>query len=192
MKNLFILLVLSFFLSCDDKIDNVISIEQADSHFPVLMKVDDDTIQYIDFPVFKIKKTIDKKIKLSGDGYFYNAKYSKLPKGWLFNGNIFVNAKGKLIRPTLNDELRKLSKDKCEFVFYVRYKEAAFYLTRFKQLREKNVGIIQMQSIQGLKKEDKNFIDYFLLHDSITMSFWYERHFNKHRINHINLPIHVR
>ena len=117
MKNLFILLVLSFFLSCDDKIDNVISIEQADSHFPVLMKVDDDTIQYIDFPVFKIKKTIDKKIKLSGDGYFYNAKYSKLPKGWLFNGNIFVNAKGKLIRPTLNDELRKLSKDKCEFVF---------------------------------------------------------------------------
>ena len=65
MKNLFILLVLSFFLSCDDKIDNVISIEQADSHFPVLMKVDDDTIQYIDFPVFKIKKTIDKKIKLS-------------------------------------------------------------------------------------------------------------------------------
>ena len=117
MKNLFILLVLSFFLSCDDKIDNVISIEQADSHFPVLMKVDDDTIQYIDFPVFKIKKTIDKKIKLSGDGYFYNAKYSKLPKGWLFNGNIFVNAKGKLIRPNLNDELRKLSKDKCEFVF---------------------------------------------------------------------------
>ena len=57
------------------------------------MKVDDDTIQYIDFPVFKIKKTIDKEIKLSGDGYFYNAKYSKLPKGWLFNGNIFVNAK---------------------------------------------------------------------------------------------------
>lgn len=81
------------------------------------MKVDDDAIQYIDFPVFKIKKTIDKKIKLSGDGYFYNAKYSKLPKGWLFNGNIFVSAKGKLIRPTLNDELRKLSKDKCEFVF---------------------------------------------------------------------------
>ena len=86
------------------------------------MKVDDDTIQYIEFPlVFQIKKTIDKEIKLSGDGYFYNAKYSKLPKGWLFNGNIFVNAKGKLIRPTLNDELRKLSKDKREFVFYVRY-----------------------------------------------------------------------
>ena len=129
--------------------------------------------------------------QIDSHGYFYNAKYSKLPKGWLFNGNIFVNAKGKLIRPTLNDELRKLSKDKREF-FYVRYKEAVFYLTRFKQLREKNVGIIQMQSIQGLKKEDKNFIDYFLLHDSITMSFWYERRFNKHRINHINLPIHVR
>ena len=82
------------------------------------MKVDDDTIQYIEFPlVFQIKKTIDKEVKLSGDGYFYNAKYAKLPKGWLFNGNIFVNAKGRLIRPTLNDELRKLSKDKCEFVF---------------------------------------------------------------------------
>ena len=53
MKNPFIFLVLSFFLSCDDKIDNVISIEQADSHFPVLMKVDDDTIQYIEFPVLK-------------------------------------------------------------------------------------------------------------------------------------------
>ena len=96
----------------------------------------------------------------------------------------------------MNDELRKLSKDKREFVFYVRYtnltQEAISYLTKFKQLREKNVGIIQMQSIQGLKKEDKNFIDYFLLHDSITMSFWYERRFNKHRINHINLPIHVR
>ena len=78
--------------------------------------------KYIEFPlVFQIKKTIDKEVKLSGDGYFYNAKYSKLLKGWLFNGNIFVNAKGKLIRPTLNDELRKLSKDKREFVFYVRY-----------------------------------------------------------------------
>lgn len=82
MKNLFILLVLSFFLSCDDKIDNVISIEQADSHFPVLLKVNNETIQYIEFPlVFQIKKTIDKEVKLSGDGYFYNAKYSKLPKG---------------------------------------------------------------------------------------------------------------
>ena len=196
MKNLFILLVLSFFLSCDDKIDNVISIEQADSHFPVLMKVDDDTIQYIDFPVFKIKKTIDKKIKLSGDGYFYNAKYSKLPKGWLFNGNIFVNAKGKLIRPTLNDELRKLSKDKREFVFYVRYtnltQEAISYLTKFKQLRKKGAGFIQMKSIHDFKKEDMNFVGKFLQHDSITMSFWYESSFNKYRIDHINLPVHVR
>ena len=93
-------------------------------------------------------------VKLSGDGYFYNAKYSKLLKGWLFNGNIFVNAKGKLIRPTLNDELRKLSKD--------------------------------------LKKEDINFVGKFLQHDSITMSFWYESSFNKYRIDHINLPVHVR
>ena len=116
MKQLKFTLWLLLFLSCISS-DDYVSLQQIDSHFPVLMKVDDDAIQYIDFPVFKIKKTIDKKIKLSGDGYFYNAKYSKLPKGWLFNGNIFVNAKGKLIRPTLNDELRKLSKDKCEFVF---------------------------------------------------------------------------
>jgi hypothetical protein len=48
------------------------------------MKVDNDTIQYIEFPlVFQIKKTIDKEVKLSGDGYFYNVKYAKLPKGWL-------------------------------------------------------------------------------------------------------------
>ena len=52
------------------------------------MKVDNDTIQHIEFPlVFQIKKTIDKEVKLSGDGYFYNAK---LPKGWLYNGNIYV------------------------------------------------------------------------------------------------------
>ena len=49
MKNLFILLVLSFFLSCDDKIDNVISIEQADSHFPVLLKVNNETSSILNF-----------------------------------------------------------------------------------------------------------------------------------------------
>lgn len=117
MKQLKFTLWLLLFLSCISG-DDYVSIQQIDSHFPVLLKVNNETIQYIEFPlVFQIKKTIDKEVKLSGDGYFYNAKYSKLPKGWLFNGNIFVNAKGKLIRPTLNDELRKLSKDKCEFVF---------------------------------------------------------------------------
>ncbi|EHO68654.1 hypothetical protein HMPREF9944_01908 [Segatella maculosa OT 289] len=49
MKNPFIFLVLSFFLSCDDKIDNVISVAQADSHFPVLMKVDNDIISILSF-----------------------------------------------------------------------------------------------------------------------------------------------
>ena len=117
MKQLKFTLWLQLFLSCTSG-DDYVSIQQIDSHFPVLLKVNNETIQYIEFPlVFQIEKTIDKVVKLSGDGYFYNAKYSKLLKGWLFNGNIFVNAKGKLIRPTLNDELRKLSKDKREFFF---------------------------------------------------------------------------
>ena len=76
--------------------------------------------------------------------------------------------------------------------FYVRYKEAVFYLTRFKQLKKKDADIIQMKSIHDLKKEDINFVGKFLQHDSITMSFWHESSFNKPRTGHINLPIHVR
>ena len=80
--------------------------------------------------------------------------------------------------------------------FYVRYtnltKEAISYLVKFKQLRKKGVGIIQMKRIHDLKKEDMNFVGEFLQHDSITMSFWYESSFNKHRIDRINLPVHVR
>ena len=49
-----------------------------------------------------------------------------------------------------------------------------------------------MKSIHDLKKEDMNFVDKFVQHDSITMSFWYESSFNKYRIDHINLPVHVR
>ena len=92
--------------------------------------------------------------------------------------------------------MRKLSKDKRELVFYVRYtnltKEAISYLVKFKQLRKKGAGIIQMKSIHDLKKEDMNFVSEFLQHDSITMSFWYESSFNKHCIDRINLPVHVR
>ena len=40
-------------------------------------------------------------------------------------------------------------------------------------------------------KVDAN-VGKFLQHDSITMSFWYESSFNKHRIDHINLSVHVR
>ena len=96
----------------------------------------------------------------------------------------------------MNDELRKLSKDKREFVFYVCYtnltQEAISNLTKFKQLRKKGAGFIQMKSIHDFKKEDMNFVGKFLQHDSITMSFWYESSFNKYRIDHINLPVHVR
>lgn len=81
MKQLKFTLWLLLFLSCISS-DDYVSIQQIDSHFPVLLKVNNETIQYIEFPlVFQIKKTIDKVVKLSGDGYFYNAKYSKLPKG---------------------------------------------------------------------------------------------------------------
>ena len=81
MKQLKFTLWLLLFLSCISS-DDYVSIQQIDSHFPVLLKVNNETIQYIEFPlVFQIKKTIDKEVKLSGDGYFYNAKYSKLPKG---------------------------------------------------------------------------------------------------------------
>ena len=81
MKQLKFTLSLLLFLSCISS-DDYVSIQQIDSHFPVLLKVNNETIQYIEFPlVFQIKKTIDKVVKLSGDGYFYNAKYSKLPKG---------------------------------------------------------------------------------------------------------------
>ena len=81
MKQLKFTLWLLLFLSCTSG-DDYVSIQQIDAHFPVLLKVNNETIQYIEFPlVFQIKKTIDKVVKLSGDGYFYNAKYSKLPKG---------------------------------------------------------------------------------------------------------------
>ena len=81
MKQLKFTLWLLLFLSCISG-DDYVSIQQIDSHFPVLLKVNNETIQYIEFPlVFQIKKTIDKEVKLSGDDYFYNAKYSKLPKG---------------------------------------------------------------------------------------------------------------
>ena len=81
MKQLKFTLWLLLFLSCTSG-DDYVSTQQIDSHFPVLLKVNNETIQYIEFPlVFQIKKTIDKVVKLSGDGYFYNAKYSKLPKG---------------------------------------------------------------------------------------------------------------
>ena len=81
MKQLKFTLWLLLFLSCISG-DDYVSIQQIASHFPVLLKVNNETIQYIEFPlVFQIKKTIDKEVKLSGDGYFYNAKYSKLPKG---------------------------------------------------------------------------------------------------------------
>ena len=80
--------------------------------------------------------------------------------------------------------------------FYVRYtnlpQEAISYLTKFKQLKKKDADIIQMKSIHDLKKEDINFVGKFLQHDSITMSFWYESSFNKHCIDRINLPVHVR
>ena len=96
----------------------------------------------------------------------------------------------------MNDELRKLSKDKREFVFYVCYtnltQEAISYLTKFKQLKKKDADIIQMKSIHDLKKEDINFVGKFLQYDSITMSFWHESSFNKPHTDHINLPIHVR
>ena len=93
MKQLKCTLWLLLFLSCISG-DDYVSIQQIDSHFPVLLKVNNETIQYIEFPlVFQIKKTIDKEVKLSGDGYFTMLSIQSYPRADYSTGTYLLTLK---------------------------------------------------------------------------------------------------
>ena len=71
MKNLF-LLAFVILLSCSNKEQNNISIEQTMSDDPISLALDNDTVKYMDIPLaFLMSKTSSKRVVLSSSTYTY-------------------------------------------------------------------------------------------------------------------------
>ena len=95
MKQLLFLCLLVFF-SCTNGNDYV-SIRQIDSHHPITVGIEHDSITYIDFPLaFQINRLSPKTVTLLGHAYKCSSSLSSGNKGWDFNGIILFNVNGKV------------------------------------------------------------------------------------------------
>ena len=104
---LFCLLVL---LSCTSG-NEYVTVEQTTSDYPISLALDSDTIKYMDIPlVFLMNKTSSKKVVLSSSTYLCASDYTIEPHTWDFNGALFFNVNGKILRTSDIEGLREMTK----------------------------------------------------------------------------------
>ena len=191
----FLFLCLLFFVSCISEKDYV-SIEQTISDYPISLALDSDTIKYMDIPlVFLMNKTSSKKVVLSSSTYLCASDYTIEPHTWDFNGALFFNVNGKILRTSDIEGLREMTKQQRELIVYIRYQH---FTSEFQKTLKSSIklpqksGVVKIGSVQELKKKNKKLIDNLLQHDSICFSFDYKDDFNEYRVGYVYMPVSVK
>lgn len=191
----FLFLCLLFFVSCISEKDYV-SIEQTISDYPISLALDSDTIKYMDIPlVFLMNKTSSKKVVLSSSIYLCASDYTIEPHTWDFNGALFFNVNGKILRTSDIEGLREMTKQQREIIVYIRYQH---FTSEFQKTLKSSIklpqksGVVKIGSVQELKKKNKKMIDNLLQHDSICFSFDYKDDFNEYRVGYVYMPVSVK
>ena len=191
----FLFLCLLFFVSCISGKDYV-SIEQTISDYPISLALDSDTIKYMDIPlVFLMNKTSSKKVVLSSSTYLCASDYTIEPHTWDFNGALFFNVNGKILRTSDIEGLREMTKQQREIIVYIRYQH---FTSEFQKTLKSSIklpqksGVVKIGSVQELKKKNKKMIDNLLQHDSICFSFDYKDDFNEYRVGYVYMPVSVK
>ncbi len=191
----FLFLCLLFFVSCISEKDYV-SIEQTISDYPISLALDSDTIKYMDIPlVFLMNKTSSKKVVLSSSTYLCASDYTIEPHTWDFNGALFFNVNGKILRTSDIEGLREMTKQQREIIVYIRYQH---FTSEFQKTLKSSIklpqksGVVKIGSVQELKKKNKKMIDNLLQHDSICFSFDYKDDFNEYRVGYVYMPVSVK
>ena len=191
----FLFLCLLFFVSCISEKDYV-SIEQTISDYPISLALDSDTIKYMDIPlVFLMNKTSSKKVVLSSSTYLCASDYTIEPHTWDFNGALFFNVNGKILRTSDIEGLREMTKQQRELIVYIRYQH---FTSEFQKTLKSSIklpqksGVVKIGSVQELKKKNKKMIDNLLQHDSICFSFDYKDDFNEYRVGYVYMPVSVK
>ena len=146
--------------------------------YPISLALDGDTIKYMDIPlVFLMNKTSSKKVVLSSSTYLCASDYTIEPHTWDFNGALFFNVNGKLLRTSDIEGLREMTKQQREIIVYIRYQQ---FTSEFQKTLKSSIklpqksGVTKIGSVQELKKKNKKLIDNLLQHDSICFSFAYK------------------
>ena len=193
--NQFLFFCLLFFVSCISEKDYV-SIEQTISDYPISLALDSDTIKYMDIPlVFLMNKTSSKKVVLSSSTYLCASDYTIEPHTWDFNGALFFNVNGKILRTSDIEGLREMTKQQREIIVYIRYQH---FTSEFQKTLKSSIklpqksGVVKIGSVQELKKKNKKMIDNLLQHDSICFSFDYKDDFNEYRVGYVYMPVSVK
>ena len=155
----FLFLCLLFFVSCTSEKD-YISIEQTTSDYPISLALDSDAIKYMDIPLaFLMNKTSSKKVVLSSSKYLCASDYTIEPHTWDFNGALFFNVNGKILRTSDIEGLREMTKQQREIIVYIRYQH---FTTEFQKTLKSSIklpqksGVVKIGSVQELKKKNKN------------------------------------
>ena len=189
---LFCLLVL---LSCTSG-NEYVTVEQTTSDYPISLALDSDTIKYMDIPlVFLMNKTSSKKVVLSSSTYLCASDYTIEPHTWDFNGALFFNVNGKILRTSDIEGLREMTKQQRELIVYIRYQH---FTSEFQKTLKCSIklpqksGVVKIGSVQELKKKNKKLIDNLLQHDSICFSFDYKDDFNEYRVGYVYMPVSVK
>ena len=87
MKHLFSLIFITV-LSCSNREQNYISIQQTASGYPIVLTLECDTIKYMDVPLaFLMNKTSSRKVILSSSTYLCASAYMIAPHTW--DGTVF-------------------------------------------------------------------------------------------------------
>ena len=153
---LFCLLVL---LSCTSG-NEYVTVEQTTSDYPISLALDSDTIKYMDIPlVFLMNKTSSKKVVLSSSTYLCASDYTIEPHTWDFNGALFFNVNGKILRTSDIEGLREMTKQQRELIVYIRYQH---FTSEFQKTLKSSIklpqksGVVKIGSVQELKKKNKN------------------------------------
>jgi len=195
MKNLF-LLAFVILLSCSNKEQNYISIEQTMSDDPISLALDNDTVKYMDIPLaFLMSKTSSKRVVLSSSTYLCASDYTCAPHAWDFNGALFFNVNGKIVQTSDIEGLREMDKQPRKVLVYIRYQ---CFTPEFQKIVKSSIklpqksGIVKIGSVQELKKNNKELIENLLKHDSICFSFDYKDDFNEYCVGYVYLPVNVK
>ena len=194
MKQLLFLCLLVFF-SCTNGNDYV-SIRQIDSHHPITVGIEHDSITYIDFPLaFQINRLSPKTVTLLGHAYKCSSSLSSGYKGWDFNGIILFNVNGKVGYSPKGENWWQIDRKQREYVVFIRYQqlsqEAQKLLRKQIEICPDN-GEVKIGSIQQLRKKDKKLISSFLQKDSIFFTFSHRDFSNNYMIDDIYMPVEVR
>ena len=195
MKHLFSLVFMTL-LSCSNREQNYISIQQTVSAYPIVLTLECDTIKYMDVPLaFLMNKTSSKKVILSSSTYLCASAYIIAPHTWDFNGALFFNVNGKVVRPSEIEGLREMNKQQHEVIVYIRYRYLTpEYQSSLKVLlrNSKKNGVVKIGSVQNLKKNNKDLIENLLQHDSICFSFDYKDFSDEYRVGYVYMPVFVK